>query len=220
MKLKKNLIWLFTFFATTLFFSLPVNAQVIIGSTDGTPQDPRSYSLLELISNKGGLRMPQLTLSQRIDLDFEGRFIDPAADSEDEKIAPLAKGLCIYNTTVKCLEYWNGKAWITICTGICKGPELIGGISGAISVFSGETDIYYSVTKIPDVIYGWTVPSGWTKTGDSDFIKVTAGTNGGKITVIPTKDCAGDEKELNVSIYTLGCCKNPPKITITGTGNI
>ena len=224
MKNKKNLTCLSAMLVSCFFIALPLKAQVMIGDN----KTPETFSLLELFSNSKGLRMPQLSTSERDALGFKAKFISPAPGSEEEKLAPLAKGLLIYNTTIKCLELWNGIDWISLCSDtssepidVCVPPVLTGVILGATSVFAGETDLYYSVIKLPDFSYLWTIPSGWSQTGALNMIKTTAGAANGKIAVVPSITCEGKELngavvDLDVSIYTLGCCKNPPKITITG----
>ena len=80
---------------------LTMSAQVTIGSGEA----PQDFSVLELISNQGGLRLPQLTTQQRIDL--EATFGE-RADVE-------ARGLQIFNTCTRCVETWNGRDWISVC---------------------------------------------------------------------------------------------------------
>ena len=85
-------------------FSMKMNAQVTIG--DDT--DPASFSLLELTTSKqdGGLRLPQLSTSERNSLN----------DALKANIAQSI-GLVIYNKDTKCQEYWNGNKWISLCLG-------------------------------------------------------------------------------------------------------
>ena len=92
---KKN--FLFGFLAFWCGLS-SLSAQVTIGA-DVAPQD---FSVLELISTDRGLRLPQLTTAQRNAINTSNA---------------LAKGLVIYNLTVNCTEYWNGKKWVSLCTG-------------------------------------------------------------------------------------------------------
>jgi uncharacterized protein (TIGR02145 family) len=93
-------------FCLLLFCFLPfaLNAQATIGKD----QAPKPFSALEIYSNYkdgafGGLRMPQLTTSQRNEL-------SNAYGTEQE-----FKGLMIYNTSIECMEYWNGIKWISLC---------------------------------------------------------------------------------------------------------
>lgn len=81
-------------------------SQVTIGSNKA----PEDFSALELISNRqAGLRMPLLTTEER-------NAMQATQDFQDNK-GGLAKGLAIYNTTINCLEFWNGTKWISTCQG-------------------------------------------------------------------------------------------------------
>lgn len=93
-------------FLIVLLLFLPVVAigQAVIGSV----LTPKSYSLLELSTTtvKGGIRMPQLTTAERNDLTTPNFMSDARA-----------KGLTIYNTDTKCMEYWNTTKWVSLCSG-------------------------------------------------------------------------------------------------------
>jgi len=112
MKPKNNRIYLLTLLVIAVFFTSPMKAQVNIGSQD----DPRSFSILELTTmNKlGGLRMPQLNNKERDAVQTEFN-----ANSET---AEAAKGLVIYNTDTDCMEFWNGKEWIGLCSDALPPP--------------------------------------------------------------------------------------------------
>jgi hypothetical protein len=75
-----------------------VSGQTVIGSV----ATPASYSLLELSTKtiKGGIRMPQLTTEEREKLTTSA-FVSDAG----------AKGLIVYNTDTKAIEFWNGNKW-------------------------------------------------------------------------------------------------------------
>jgi len=94
---------------------MPVKAQVTIGDNVA----PHKFSILELITkNKdGGLRMPQLTNDELTTLTEEK--LATSADKE------AAKGLCIYNIETGCLEFWNGKEWISLCSDILPPPPTL-----------------------------------------------------------------------------------------------
>ncbi|MCC8145230.1 MAG: hypothetical protein LIO93_02065 [Bacteroidales bacterium] len=81
-------------------------AQVTIGEN----VDPQDFSILEISTNtnKGGLRLPQLTTLERNALDLAA--LD---DETNEK----SKGLTIFNLTSNCYEYWNGSSWVSLCSG-------------------------------------------------------------------------------------------------------
>ena len=100
--MKKN--FLLKLFLSAMIMSLVaagVNAQVTIGSN----KHPENFSVLELISNnERGLRLPQLTNTQRDAM--QAKFGAYAATE--------ALGLMIYNTDNSCTEVWTGTEWI--CT--------------------------------------------------------------------------------------------------------
>jgi uncharacterized protein (TIGR02145 family) len=81
-----------------------LNAQVTIGKD----KSPETFSVLELFSNgTRGMRLPQLTTTQRDVLMQTQSFIDEKTDK--------ARGLTIFNTTTGCVETWNGNTWISAC---------------------------------------------------------------------------------------------------------
>lgn len=107
--MKKNLFSLWLFLLAVLFTS-NISAQVTLGNTNGIPKTAEAFSALEVVSNgKGGLRLPQLTTTQRNALSL-------AAISDPVKQG-LANGLSIYNSTTNCVEYWNSNRWISLCEG-------------------------------------------------------------------------------------------------------
>ncbi|MDR3328045.1 MAG: fibrobacter succinogenes major paralogous domain-containing protein [Prevotellaceae bacterium] len=89
-----------------LFFTLLMAAMATMPKsavsqvTIGADQAPRTFSVLELISNNKGLRLPQLTTLQR-------KALSDAHGTEE-----AIKGLTVYNTIKNCVEYWNGTEWI------------------------------------------------------------------------------------------------------------
>ena len=87
------------FFAVSI---ASVNAQVTIGEN----VDPQKFSLLELISTQQGMRLPQLTETERDELTV-------SSDFQNEK-SGKAKGLLIYNTTENRPEFWNGEKWVAL----------------------------------------------------------------------------------------------------------
>ena len=101
----------FSILLIAFFFSLPIKAQVNIGSLD----NPQSFSILELTAKQknGGLRLPQLTTGERDDVAKQWTALDP-----ESEIAKAAQGLVIYNKTTDCLEFWNGNEWISMCADI------------------------------------------------------------------------------------------------------
>jgi hypothetical protein len=115
--MKKRSVFIFAF---ATLWAVGMHAQVTIGTLD-TPQD---FSILELISNNTrGLRLPQLTQTQRDTLDGtvastggSAAMIAAAAAFNAERTGK-AEGLQIFNTTSLCVETWNGTVWIQTCFG-------------------------------------------------------------------------------------------------------
>jgi hypothetical protein len=88
---------------TILISLLLLSPAIALGQTViGSVVAPASYSLLELSTKtiKGGIRMPQLTTVERDKLTTPTFVSDVGA-----------KGLIIYNTDTKAIEFWNGSKW-------------------------------------------------------------------------------------------------------------
>ena len=97
-----------------------LSAQVTIGADVA----PKPFSVLELMGQYeagvfGGLRLPQLSTTQR--------------DAITGLTSPEAQGLTIFNTTTKCIEFWNGTEWKSLCDGGTGG----GGTSSDPGVWNG-----------------------------------------------------------------------------------
>ncbi|MDR2684458.1 MAG: hypothetical protein LBB53_03635 [Prevotellaceae bacterium] len=76
--------------------------------TIGADKEPEDFAILELVSSqRGGLRLPQMTTHKR----------DSITNSTGFKTNTLARGLQIFNTTSLCVETWNGTQWIPTCNG-------------------------------------------------------------------------------------------------------
>ena len=110
MKLNTKQDWLLTLMVVALFFSLPAKAQVNIGTQD----DPKPFSLLELNSSSGGLRLPHLNTTQRDNISDEWKSKPEAYKLE---------GLVIFNTDTNCLNYWNGNKWVSLCSSVLERSE-------------------------------------------------------------------------------------------------
>lgn len=73
-----------------------INAQVTIGSTNV----PASFSVLQLDGTIGGFRLPQVSESDR------NTKINVSSD--------LARGLMVFNTDTKQVDYWDGSSWTRV----------------------------------------------------------------------------------------------------------
>jgi hypothetical protein len=101
MKRKLFSLWLIVL---AVCFTTNIRAQVTLGNTNGVPKPAEKFSAVEIISKgTGGLRLPQLSTTERNAWALSG--------------IALANGLTIYNTTTKCVEYWNSTRWISMCEG-------------------------------------------------------------------------------------------------------
>jgi hypothetical protein len=73
--------------------------------------NPQPFSVLELISNSKGLRLPQLTQAERNAIIQQINLMSDS-DPAKAKAQDLVKGLTIYNTDAECVQYWNSGGWI------------------------------------------------------------------------------------------------------------
>ena len=144
MKLFRSKNWFLTVLATVLVAALPTKAQVTIGSMD----PPKSFSILELISNESGLRLPQLDATKREDLKLQLSVL--VGETKES-----AKGLVIFNIETNCVEFWSGEDWISLCQP--STPSLSVGPSNLFFDFRGKP--IQNVTVITSIPEGWTVDS-------------------------------------------------------------
>jgi len=103
------------------FISASLQAQVTIGMN----KVPEKFSVLELVSDKSGFRLPQMTTEQR----------DAMVDQEFMS-NPFSEGLLLYNLTTKCVDVWNGEEWIDLCSN--SGQFIIVGDPGNIDPFPSD----------------------------------------------------------------------------------
>ena len=146
---------------TVFFFALPLKAQVNIGSNTS----PHPFSILELTTtenNHGGLRLPQLNNVERDTV--QTKFNETATTAE------AAKGLVIYNTDTDCLEFWNGKEWISLCSDALP-PQPTLEVDPTSMTFDGNGNITSSATNTATVKTN--VPEGWTTSSDQSWCTVT-----------------------------------------------
>lgn len=89
-------------------------------------------------------------------------------------------------------------------------------ITGNVSVCPGSTQVY-SVTFVQgaNMIYNWTLPSGWSGSSSGNSITTIAGTTGGTISVNASNSCgAGQSRTLSVATFPLPA--KPSGITTAG----
>lgn len=92
------------FLALALLVSSFAFSQVGIGTTT-----PDASAGLDVNFNDKGFLPPRLTTAQR-----------------DENIINPAEGLTIYNTDTNCLQFYDGRFWISACDGVADVPTVIG----------------------------------------------------------------------------------------------
>jgi len=175
------------FVAIVTFFALPLKAQVTIGAQKA----PHSYSVLELMSTKGGLRLPMLNTSERDALKL-------TPDSTE------ASGLVIYNTDINSVEFWSKDKWVALR----DNSSFLSPISGNNGVTKGATGLIYSVIPVSDLAtYTWTVPTDWSITSgeNTNSITVTAGTTEGPAGSITVTVNNGNYTETSTLVVSVGC---------------
>jgi len=121
--MKDNSFLVRLLFLAALLVSMSTNAQVTIGS--GNPPSPMSLLYLDASEQQKALHLPRLTEEQRDSLvnDF----------NSSSGIRNSAVGLMTYNVESRCLEFWNGSEWISLCVGEITDP--CGGFSTMSAVF-------------------------------------------------------------------------------------
>lgn len=94
----------------------------------------------------------------------------------------------------------NNSSCLTACTG-CNPPAQPGTISGSTSVCASSSQTYSISAVATATSYTWALPSGWSGSSTTTSISVTAGNNGGTISVIANNSCGSSSaRTLNVSI--------------------
>jgi len=174
-----------------MFFCSPVKSQITIGSQNA----PQKFSILELISQEGGLRLPQLTTAERDSLNIEG-LTDPDT-------VKAAKGLVIFNIDTGCLEFWSGDKWISLCSSVT--PVLV--VSPDSLTFDATGEPAQNVTVVTNI------PAGWTVTSKPDWITATPMSGIGNslsITADPNDDT---NSRSDIIIVTAGALSDT--ITVT-----
>jgi Fibrobacter succinogenes major domain (Fib_succ_major) len=80
-----------------IIFFMVMNLSGIIAQSGINTNTPDTTAILDVYSTNKGFLPPRLTTAQR------------------DAIATPAAGLTIYNTTVNCLQWWNGTYWYDGC---------------------------------------------------------------------------------------------------------
>ncbi|NTW31437.1 MAG: hypothetical protein HGB12_02205 [Bacteroidetes bacterium] len=150
----------------------------------GTP-NPASSAILDISSTTKGLRMPNMTTSQR------------------NLISAPVTGLQIYNTDCNEVNYYNGSCWISMGNSLPHPGNITS--SPAPTVFcAGESRTYYITPVTGATSYIWTVPAGATINSGlgTTSINVTFGNISGNVCVCAVNNCETSPTsciEVNVS---------------------
>ncbi|MDW8417480.1 MAG: immunoglobulin domain-containing protein, partial [Bacteroidia bacterium] len=122
------------------------------------------------------------------------------AERDAIPVAARPEGLVIYNTTTKCLEYWNGTQWISTCasTAPCQSPPPPTASSNS-PVCPGEA-INLSASNITGATYVWTGPNGFYSTNQNPTISNATAAHAGTYCV---------------RVYVAGCWSDPVCVNVT-----
>ena len=123
-----------------------ISAQVTIGADKA----PQSFSLLELVSDThNGLRLPQIA-------DTNTRNAISDAYGTD----PEMKGLQIFNMETKCVETWNGSAWISMCADCSK--TVFAAINSSYTICGNNATADALTAAVGSNVQWYGVPDGGT----------------------------------------------------------
>jgi len=145
--MRKQSLFVKLYLSAMLVFFAPIgaNAQVTIGSS----HPPSDWSLLDL-QNPSDTDLHRALHLPRLDIDAREALFD----SNDPN--PTAKGLMIFNTDTRCLEFWNSTEWISLCD---DAPHPVrcgtGGVATLMRI--GENYYYTHLYTIGGVERCWMV---------------------------------------------------------------
>ncbi len=125
--------------AVMMLFATGASAQVTIGSG----KVPESFSVLEVISkSRRGFRLPQMTNSER-------NTMQESVDFQQKKTGE-ALGLQIFNLSTRCVETWNGTAWIQSCLGASVPPPVSPAAPLNCGITSNDNNTVYTAKEDPN----------------------------------------------------------------------
>ena len=89
----------------------------------------------------------------------------------------------------------------TLSVSVNQAPNQPGAISGDVTLCDGDESTFFVAEVNGATSYTWTLPNGWIGSSSSASIDVTAGANGGEITVTANNNCGSSTAQsLNVSV--------------------
>ena len=196
MKNKNSHINLLTLLVISLFFALPLSAQVTIGNDTL----PHPFSILELTTSilKGGLRLSQLTTDEISKLNTTG--ID------------AAQGLVVYNTDDNCLEFWNGFKWISLCDNVLPTLE----VDPASMTFNSNGNILSSATNTVTVTTSqptWTTSIAYDATGSGWLTLSPSGGSGTSFTVACAVNTTNAIRTATITVSATGAASQTVFVT-------
>jgi len=164
-----------------------------------------------IFNNGGSVGIGTITPSPSAYLDISGNekgFLIPRmTTAERNAIVNPSEGLQIYNTTVKCFEYFEYGIWQTWHCASCPYPEAAGTISGSSVVCSGDNSVVYSVPVIINATsYIWSYTgNGVVINGNSNAVMLDFASNAtsGVLTVKGSRQCGDGQvsQNFNIDVY-------------------
>jgi hypothetical protein len=188
---------LLTMIALFMLSANCATAQVTIGEL----KDPESFSILELVSTSGGLRLPQMSNANKTAaFGTDNSTLIAAGDD--------ALGLQIFNIDTECVETWNGVEWIKSCSP--SGPAVPSKALSAVScgiTASSDNKTFTAIADPKAVKYeffvGKTNPQSQGVQTDNMIIFATAQTPG----------------DISVKYYYALSYLRPTMIPVAGSNN-
>jgi len=119
---------------------IPVQAQVTIGSV----KKPEPFSILEMDSKEGGIRLNQLDVPDK-------QSVTTKLNATSNK--NLTKGLTIFNTAENKMQYWDGNKWAQVVS--VAENETTDGLDGQFLMSKGaDTYPEWTTLNVPVVEKG------------------------------------------------------------------
>lgn len=155
-----------------LWTSVIAEGQVKIATGNQAVSAPKSFSILEIESEKGGVRLPQLSTAE--------------AEALFQTATPAQKaagtGLAIYNTTVHSIQWWNNNpngAWMSVSDTPCSSPTAVSIIPNQTNFTEYGADSLIltadatGATGNADIYYTWYKDGDWVGVGKTFVVKNT-----------------------------------------------
>lgn len=148
------------------------------------------------INNSGNPPDP----SAGLDVSFSDRgvLVPRLSNTERNAIVNPANGLLIFNTTTNCFNFYRGGNWFELCGNCIAPPTPVASSNG--NVCSGDSIKLYA-SLIPNAVYNWTGPNGFTSTLQNPRIpNATSGMAGIYTVIANTNGCVSAASTTNVVV--------------------